>query len=53
MKRNDKLFILGLYLFNLGSVSVSRTSNDLGLFSSIFGVIIGGCLIFASIEGNN
>lgn len=51
MRRLDRCFILGLYLFNLGTVSIGRSSDDLGFIAATLGVIIGGLLMWHSIEG--
>jgi len=52
MKKLDKYFLLGLYLFNLGTVSLARATldNPFSMAASFFGVIVGGLCICKGIE---
>ena len=49
MKEN-RFFLLGLYLFNLGTVSVGRATNPFMLISCVLGIIIGGLFICYSLD---
>jgi hypothetical protein len=54
MKNEDRFLIVGLYLFNLGTVSIARAdiSNPFEVISCVFGIIIGGLCVCYSLGFN-
>lgn len=50
MKVKDRFFLLGLYLFNLGTVSMPRATSDFAFIAAVCGTIIGGLFICHSLE---